>query len=71
MIERINMTIDDDMRDRFEAWRAKQYQETGRIPSLADSARILVHKGLVADGFSPRSPDAPSSSGSPTSDSSI
>lgn len=51
MPERINMTIPDDMRDRFEAWRADQYKQTGRIPSLADAARILIHKGLVADGF--------------------
>ena len=51
MAERINMTIPDDLRDRFEAWRAGQYQETGRIPSLADAARILIHKGLSADGF--------------------
>lgn len=45
------MTMPEDMRDRFEAWRADQYEKTGRIPSLADAARILVHKGLVADGF--------------------
>lgn len=51
MAERINLTIPDDMRDRFEAWRAAQYKETGRIPSLADAARILIHKGMVADGF--------------------
>lgn len=51
MPERINMTIPDDLRDRFEAWRADQYRQTGRIPSLADAARILVHKGLIADGF--------------------
>lgn len=51
MGERVNMTIPDDMRDRFEAWRADQYKQTGRIPSLADAARILVHRGLVADGF--------------------
>lgn len=51
MSERINMTIPDDMRDRFEAWRAKQYEETGRIPSLADAARILIHRGLAGDGF--------------------
>ncbi len=53
MPERMNMTMDDELRDRFEAWRAGQYKETGRIPSLADGARILVHKGLVADGFKP------------------
>ena len=53
MSERVNLTIPDDMRDRFEAWRAAQYQETGRIPSLADAARVLIHKGLVADGFEP------------------
>jgi len=58
MPERINMTMDDALRDRFEAWRAKQYQATGRIPSLADSARILVHKGLVADGFHPAGREA-------------
>lgn len=51
MSERVNMTIPDDMRDRFEAWRAEQYKQTGRIPSLADTARILVHKGLEAEGF--------------------
>ena len=51
MSERINMTIPDDMRDRFEAWRADQYKKTGRIPSLADAARTLIHKGLLADGF--------------------
>lgn len=51
MSERINMTIPNDLRDRFEAWRAAQYRETGRIPSLADAARILIHKGLSADGF--------------------
>lgn len=51
MAERINMTMDDEMRDRVEAWRAEQQRQTGRIPSLADAARILVHKGLVADGF--------------------
>lgn len=51
MDERVNMTMGDEMRDRFEAWRADQYKKTGRIPSLADAARVLVHKGLVADGF--------------------
>lgn len=51
MSDRINMTIPDDMRDRFEEWRADQYRKTGRIPSLADSARILIHRGLAADGF--------------------
>ena len=51
MVERVNMTMPDDMRDRFEAWRAEQYKQTGRIPSQADAARILVHKGLCADGF--------------------
>ncbi|MCK5446072.1 MAG: hypothetical protein KAI73_10660 [Rhodospirillaceae bacterium] len=53
MTERINMTMDEELRERFEEWRADQYQATGRIPSLADAARILVHKGLVADGLSP------------------
>ncbi len=52
-IERINMTMDDALRDRFEAWRSDQYQETGRIPSLADAARTLVHKGLISEGFGP------------------
>ena len=51
--ERINMTVPPELRDRFEAWRADQYKKTGRIPSLADTARILVHRGLVADGFKP------------------
>ena len=51
MTERVNMTLPDDLRDRFEAWRADQYKQTGRIPTLCDAARILVHKGLVADGF--------------------
>lgn len=54
---RVNMTMEDEMRDRFEAWRAKQYEETGRIPSMADAARILLHKGLVADGFKPKTTD--------------
>lgn len=48
---RINMTLPEELRDRFEAWRADQYRQTGRIPSLADAARVLVHKGLAADGF--------------------
>ena len=48
---RVNMTMPKEMRDRFEAWRADQYTKTGRIPSMADGARILVHRGLVADGF--------------------
>ncbi len=51
MSERINTTMPDELRDRFEAWRADQYKKTGRIPSLADGARILLHKGLVAEGF--------------------
>ena len=51
MTERVNMTMPNDLRDRFEAWRADQYKQTGRIPTLCDAARILVHKGLVADGF--------------------
>lgn len=49
--ERVNTTMDRELRDRFEAWRAEQYRQTGRIPALADAARILIHKGLVADGF--------------------
>lgn len=53
MAERINMTIADDLRDRFEAWRAEQYRHTGRIPSLADAARILIHKGLMAEAEPP------------------
>ena len=36
---------------RFEAWRADQYRKTGRIPSLADAARMLLHRGLEVDGF--------------------
>ena len=44
MGERINMTMEDEMRDRFEAWRAKQYEETGRIPTLCDSARIIPQR---------------------------
>ena len=56
MGERVGMTIEDDMRDRFEAWRAKQYEETGRIPNMADASRILVHKGLIADGFPAKHP---------------
>lgn len=59
MGERLNMTMDDALRDRFEAWRAVQYQTTGRIPILADGARILVHKGLVADGFPTEQKDKP------------
>jgi hypothetical protein len=51
MSDRVNMTMPDEMRDRFEAWRAEQYRQMGRIPSLADAARILVHKGLDAEGF--------------------
>lgn len=53
MPERVNMTMDDELRDRVEAWRAEQHRTTGRIPSLADAARVLVHKGLLADGFEP------------------
>lgn len=53
MADRINMTMDAPMRDRFEAWRAKQYEAKGRIPTLADAARELVHKGLLADGVPP------------------
>jgi hypothetical protein len=49
--DRINMTLDHDMFARFEAWRASQYGKTGRIPTLADAARTLIHKGLVSDGF--------------------
>lgn len=51
MSDRVNLTISDDMRDRFEAWRAEQYKWSGRIPSMADACRTLIHKGLVADGF--------------------
>lgn len=50
-VKRVNTTMDRELRDRFEAWRADQYVKTGRIPALADAARILIHKGLVADGF--------------------
>lgn len=63
MSERINMTIPDDLRDRFEAWRADQYRQTGRIPSLADAARILIHKGLMAEaGSKAKVPGPPSPS---------
>jgi hypothetical protein len=51
MSERVNTTMPDELRDRVEAWRADQYTKTGRIPSQADAARILIHRGLVADGF--------------------
>ena len=51
MTERVNMTMEDSLRDRFEAWRAGEYKKTGRIPTICDAARILVHKGLVAEGF--------------------
>ena len=51
MTERVNMTMPDELRDRFEAWRSDQYKQTGRIPTLCDAGRILVHKGLVAEGF--------------------
>ncbi len=48
MNTRINMTVGPDLRDRIEAWRAAQYKETGRVPSLADATRILIHKGLLS-----------------------
>lgn len=58
MIERVNMTMDGDLLDRFKAWRADQETKTGRVPNLADAARVLVHKGLVAEGFPfPKVPD--------------
>ncbi len=50
-MDRINMTLNDEIRGRFEAWRADQYRKTGRIPSLADAARMLLHRGLEVDGF--------------------
>lgn len=49
--ERVSVPMDADLRNRVEAWRAEQHAKTGRIPSLADAARVLVHIGLVADGF--------------------
>jgi hypothetical protein len=53
MSERINMTVGGELRDRLEAWRADQYEHQGRIPSLSDAARILIHQGLVSAGFPP------------------
>lgn len=50
---RLNLTMNDELRDRVEKWRASQYQENGFIPSLTDAAKILLHKGLVAEGCSP------------------
>ena len=48
---RINTTVTGELRDRVEAWRAAQYKKNGSIPELTEAARILMHKGLVADGF--------------------
>ena len=45
------MTISGEMRDRIEAWRVDQHKKTGRIPTLADAARMLVHIGLRKEGF--------------------
>ena len=49
--ERINTSMDDEMRARVEAWRAAHYEKNGAIPTQADAVRILIHRGLVADGF--------------------
>jgi len=49
---RVNTTFDPAVRDRIELWRAAQVEATGRIPDLTDAVRVLVHKGLVAEGFS-------------------
>ena len=49
--DRVNSTFTGDVRVRMEKWRAGQVAETGRIPDLAETVRILVHKGLVAEGF--------------------
>ncbi len=54
MTERVNMTMSDDLRARMEQWRAAQFDSTGRIPSLIDTARVLIHKGLVFEGFDTR-----------------
>ena len=54
MSERLNITMSDDLRKRIEMWRAAQYKSTGRIPSLIDAARVLLHKGLVSEGFDTR-----------------
>lgn len=53
MSERINVTVGGELRDRLEAWRANQYERQGRIPSLSDTARVLIHQGLVSAGFHP------------------
>ena len=54
MSERVNMTMSDELRERMELWRAAQFNSTGRIPSLIDAARVLIHKGLVFEGFDTR-----------------
>ena len=50
---RVNTTFDGDVRLRIEKWRAAQVEQTGRVPELTEAVRLLVHKGLVADGFKP------------------
>ena len=46
---RLGMT--EDMRRAVEDWRVENRdQETGRIPSFAEALRVLVQKGLEADG---------------------
>lgn len=48
---RVNSTFTGAVRQRMEQWRAAQVEATGRIPDLAETVRILVHKGLAAEGF--------------------
>lgn len=50
MSERINIVLSDDMRDKFEAWRARQYEVSGRIPSLTEGLRMLIQEALEKDG---------------------
>ena len=42
----IRLGMTDDMRQQIEAWRAKQLQETGSIPSFSEAVRLLIAQSL-------------------------
>ena len=42
----ITVKLQPELRDRLEAWRAKQLSESGRYPNLSESVRELLTMAL-------------------------
>lgn len=48
---RVITVIDEELWFVFEKWRADQFSSNGKIPSMAEAARVLISRGLAVEGY--------------------